>query len=75
MTTRKVSCGTQRAMLLKKFMDMKLSKATQSKIAHLFTICGKNTEKREQKAKEILEVMETCRTEEEVIEKLGLTSR
>ncbi len=75
LTERKTGNGHNRAMLLRKGFEMGLSENTENQISLLFRSCGDTTEELEQKAKEILEVMETCQTEEEVIKKLGLTSR
>ena len=62
--------GHYRAMLLQTFSQMKLSELTELKIALIINKCDKSI--REQKAKEILEDIKSCKTEEEVIKKLKL---
>ena len=74
MMERKTGTGHNRVMMLKTCSEMGLSECTEHQIFSTFKQCGKNTEALEQKAKEILGILEMCKTEQEVIQKLGLNS-
>ena len=68
MTERKLVNGHYRALLLKFFMDRKLSIPTQETILDSFWICPED--KKEQLAEEILDLIKDCETEEEILQKL-----
>lgn len=61
---------TYRTKLLQRFSEMKLSEALQIRISRIIGNCDKSM--REQKAKSILELIQNCKTEEEVLEKMKL---
>ena len=63
--------GHWRVQLLKIISKMNLSNSTDLKISQIIKNCDKNT--RESKAKEILEIIQNCKTEKEVIQKLQLS--
>ncbi len=68
MRTRKTADGHYRAMLLKRFCEMKLSSSTQTMISEHFKNCHES--EKEQKAKEILKAIQDCKTEAEVIKEI-----
>ena len=70
---KKTVNGHYRVMLLQTCSQMNLSEHTELKISSIIKQCEANM--REQKAKEILEILKTCKTEQEVIQKLELNSQ
>ena len=72
MIERKTGNGHYRVLLLRKVTQMRLSESTQLMISSTFRPYGKNTEALEANAKELLQKIEGCQTEEEVIRALGI---
>lgn len=68
MRARKTANGHYRAMLLKRFWEMKLSASTQSMISEHFK--NYHESEKEQNAKEILKAIQDCKTEAEVIKEI-----
>ncbi len=66
----KVVRGTYRVKLLQTFSNMNLSESLQLKISRIIGNCDKSM--REQKAKSILDLIQNCKTEKEVLQKLKL---
>ena len=68
MERRKLVNGHYRTLLLKLFLDRKMSIPTQEIISEPFRGCPE--EEKEQLAKDILDVIQECETEEEMLQNL-----
>ena len=70
MLERKLVNGHYRVMLLKTVTDRKFSEATDLQLSLIIRNCPIN--QRENKAQELIEIINQCSTEEEVIQRLHL---
>lgn len=67
---RKCGNGHYRALLFRRVMQMNLSETTQKLITSRFKDCGKDTERLEKAAHEILCLIEDCENEDDVLQKI-----